>query len=595
MALRGTLIKITMKKNSSFVILFASAFLLSACGGDSGPSSEPSKPTPSTPVSTSVKVESVSMNVTSLDLYEGDVHTVAVTITPSNASEKAYTFSSSDSNVATIDDTGKIMAISAGETTISVTTKDGNKNATCIVVVKESLIDFADKFVKQVCVSKYDLNGDGELSKKEASQVKAINKNFFSDYKDNVKSFDEFQYFTSVTEIPYEAFSGSSLSSIILPSSIVKIGAESFGFVKLSEVNLNDGLKIIGDFAFQFCNNLTTIKLPSSLEEIGKNAFQGTELLDEIEIPSSIKKIPEGLLAGSGIKKVILNPGLETISDHAFGGCFNLTEISIPNTVKEIGNGILYGCNNLSLIDSHYSIEEGRCLVDAGILKAFAPNGLSDYEISEEISAIGERVFMGITDMQKLTIPRTVVSIGSQAFGWNTGLKSLIVEGTEPPILQDDTFVDNTLESYNISEIRVPYESVESYKTAAGWSRFASIIKPIDKSQYMRVIAKGKSLNQYGETTTLVFHSRIDNPQEYVFNVNSVTMVNEKGEIVQIKNVSEGLSNSYVEFDPIIDNAHSGSNLIDYYSKWSVAYEIGIEGNNYTIIGPLQANLWGGL
>ena len=43
-------------------------------------------------------------------------------------------------------------------------------------------IEFADQYVKKVCVQKYDKNGDGELSYKEAAEVTSIPGNFFGDY-----------------------------------------------------------------------------------------------------------------------------------------------------------------------------------------------------------------------------------------------------------------------------------------------------------------------------------------------------------------------------------------------------------------------------
>ena len=81
-------------------------------------------------------VESVSLNKTSLSMTLGETQTLTATITPSNAPDKFVIWSSSDTSVATVDVTrGVVKAESAGSATITVTTRDGGKEATCAVTV----------------------------------------------------------------------------------------------------------------------------------------------------------------------------------------------------------------------------------------------------------------------------------------------------------------------------------------------------------------------------------------------------------------------------------------------------------------------------
>ena len=80
-------------------------------------------------------VTGVSLNKTSLDLTVGDSYTLSATVTPSNASEKSVNWSSSNTNVATIDQGGVVTAVKAGTTTITVRTTDGDHIATCNVTV----------------------------------------------------------------------------------------------------------------------------------------------------------------------------------------------------------------------------------------------------------------------------------------------------------------------------------------------------------------------------------------------------------------------------------------------------------------------------
>lgn len=80
-----------------------------------------------------VPVTSVSLDQTSLALTEEDSVTLTVTVGPENATDKTVTWSSSDTNVATVDQTGRVTAVKAGAAII--TAKAGDKTASCTVTV----------------------------------------------------------------------------------------------------------------------------------------------------------------------------------------------------------------------------------------------------------------------------------------------------------------------------------------------------------------------------------------------------------------------------------------------------------------------------
>ena len=80
------------------------------------------------------KVTEVKLDKDSLTLDVGGSENFAATITPSNATNKNVTWSSDNQNVATVEN-GKVTAVGAGKATITVTTEDGNKTATCAVTV----------------------------------------------------------------------------------------------------------------------------------------------------------------------------------------------------------------------------------------------------------------------------------------------------------------------------------------------------------------------------------------------------------------------------------------------------------------------------
>lgn len=82
-----------------------------------------------------IHVTSVSLDKTSLELTEGGTGTLIATVEPSNATNKNVTWESSNTSVATVNN-GEVTAVSAGTATITATTVDQSKTATCEVTVK---------------------------------------------------------------------------------------------------------------------------------------------------------------------------------------------------------------------------------------------------------------------------------------------------------------------------------------------------------------------------------------------------------------------------------------------------------------------------
>jgi uncharacterized protein YjdB len=82
-----------------------------------------------------VNVTGVKLDKSTLSLEEGATGNLVATVAPSTASDKTVTFASSDAAIATVDNTGKVTAVKAGNADITVTTKDGGKTAKCELTV----------------------------------------------------------------------------------------------------------------------------------------------------------------------------------------------------------------------------------------------------------------------------------------------------------------------------------------------------------------------------------------------------------------------------------------------------------------------------
>jgi hypothetical protein len=111
----------------------------------------------------------------------------------------------------------------------------------------------------------------------------------FSPYGDadaaNIMSFDEFQFFTSVTSVQLSAFDGASqMASLTLPSSVTFINGYAFlGCHSLTALTLNEGLTTfngVGDrIVARIPQRLTELTLPSSVTTLSTNAFRNSKIV----------------------------------------------------------------------------------------------------------------------------------------------------------------------------------------------------------------------------------------------------------------------------------------------------------------------------
>jgi len=84
-----------------------------------------------------VAVTGVTLNNEELSLVVGGAATLTATVEPANATNKAVTWKSLNTAVATVNSNGRVTAVSAGTATITVTTVDGEEVASCLVTVTE--------------------------------------------------------------------------------------------------------------------------------------------------------------------------------------------------------------------------------------------------------------------------------------------------------------------------------------------------------------------------------------------------------------------------------------------------------------------------
>jgi len=189
-------------------------------------------------------------------------------------------------------------------------------------------------------------------------------------------------------------------------------------------------------------------------------------------IPSNLKFSSSGtsitITGYTTVSGLVTIPGGVTgIGDSAFSSCTALTGVTIPSSVTSIGQWAFEGCTGLTSA----TIPSGVTSIS---LAAFAGSGLTSVTISYGVSSIGQDAFGSCLSLgPSVTIPSSVTSIGLYAFYDDYSLTNVYVQATTPPALPS-----GSMAFYGISnlQILVPSGSVSTYKTATGWSDYASNI-----------------------------------------------------------------------------------------------------------------------
>ena len=229
----------------------------------------------------------------------------------------------------------------------------------------------------------------------------------------------------------------------------------------INTVKIADGITSIGDYAFTHCSNLTSATIGNSVTSIGgyafwncfslisiaignnvttidKDSFLGCSCLKKIELnsnaiaskscspTSSLKNI-----FGEQVKEYVFGNEVKTIGSYAFSYCHSLESITISKSVTSIGSCAFEGCDCLEFI----SVEGGNANYDSrdncnAIIETTINSlivGCKNTVIPNSVISIGDRAFLGCSNLTSMTIPNSVESIGNSAFSFCEALTSITI------------------------------------------------------------------------------------------------------------------------------------------------------------------------
>ena len=224
-------------------------------------------------------VSGITINKENLNLYTGDIETLLATVYPENASNKNIIWSSSNEEVVSVNQNGEIIALKPGNAIITVKTKDGEKEATCVVTVEALDIKDAKIILNQ---SKFTYNGKEhkpEINEVYISDKLKLNPNDYSiTYKNNIYAGEATVIITGI-----EKYIGNAECKFEIlkakPTYTIPSGMSAIYGSKLKDIKLPEGFKWEDDEE-------------KNVGNVGNNIFYCTYTPNDISNYEIVKNIP---------------------------------------------------------------------------------------------------------------------------------------------------------------------------------------------------------------------------------------------------------------------------------------------------------------
>ena len=171
------------------------------------------------------------------------------------------------------------------------------------------------------------------------------------------KLFTLFLALVATSALWAEDFSAGGIYYNILNGSEVEVtygSTEYSGSVTIPSTVTYNGTTYsvtrIGDYAFGWCDGLTSVTLGNSVTRIGDAAFLSCSSLTSITIPNSVTSIGDRVFGYSGLTSITIPNSVTSIGDWTFYECPGLTSVTIPNSVTSIEGHAFAFCSGLTSV-----------------------------------------------------------------------------------------------------------------------------------------------------------------------------------------------------------------------------------------------------
>ena len=294
----------------------------------------------------------------------------------------------------------------------------------------------------------------------------------------------------TVTEIANSAFENNkTITSVVLPGTITRIGDRAFFNSMIKNINLPEGLIEIGELSLSW-TNISSAHLPASLERLGNFAFNNTYNLQSFTVAPTSKHFAaiDGVLFDKDVKTMCGYPHKKTTAHYITPATcekipntfdienHNLITFTLGKNVSEFYGGVIDMLGNMEGIyvdaaNTHFkSIDGVLYTIDGKTLKCFAKMHQKEYRIPDGVTTIADGAFNVLENLEHLTLPASITSIEYYQYFWGD---NLTIHCGMTSLFDLDSYV--FYGKQNRFNLKVPKGMLATYRAHPVWGRFKTI------------------------------------------------------------------------------------------------------------------------
>ena len=190
----------------------------------------------------------------------------------------------------------------------------------------------------------------------------------------------------------------------------------------VTTVLIEDGISVIGEYAFYNDTSVQVISVPNSVNTIGQYAFYNCNSIKVINIPNGVTAIRSHTFFGCASLENIVTPNSVTlIEDYAFYGCVEAKNLTISNNCKSIGDNAFYNCKSITALEIPSSVTKiGSYAFRSCIL-------ITELDFSDNVDDIGECAFYDCNALRIVRLGKRVTELKDRMFYGCVNLTDLYV------------------------------------------------------------------------------------------------------------------------------------------------------------------------